>query len=368
MKRLRTLCRLLVVAMIAAIHMATVAAATTNGLPDYPPVTAGRTLQFPADTGAHPEFRTEWWYLTGWLRTDAGAPLGFQITFFRSRPPLDERDPSRFAPKELLFAHVALADPATGHLLHDQRAARAGFGLAQAATGHTRVHIGDWALVRESDGSYHGRVAARDFALDLQFRPTQSILLQGDAGYSRKGPQSAQSSYYYSEPQLAVTGTVQRAGRATPVTGTAWLDHEWSSEILSTNAVGWDWTGINLQDGGAVMAFRIRNAAGEPLWAGGSWRTRDGHVTTFGPADITFEPVRWWRSARTGVRYPVAMRLRAGPLDLQLEPLMDDQELDSRASTGAIYWEGAITAQHATDHVAGHGYLELTGYFEPLGF
>lgn len=339
--------------------------ASGDGLPDYPVVVPGYVLQFPADYGAHPAYRTEWWYVTGWIQAQGGPSTGFQVTFFRSRPPLDERDPSRFAPRELLFAHAALADPAVGHLLHDQRAARAGFGLAQAATGDTNVHIGDWSLARQPDGTYHGLIPADPFALDLAFRPTQPVLIEGVGGYSRKGPLAAQASYYYSQPQLAVAGTVTRDGHPKAVTGSAWLDHEWSSEVLAADAAGWDWTGVNLADGGALMAFRIRDAAGKPLWAGGSWRRADGQVTILGPADVAFEPQRRWESPRTGATYPVAMELRAGPLRLQLQPLMDDQELDSRASTGTVYWEGAVTARR-DGHVLGRGYLELTGYLQPL--
>jgi len=309
---------------------------------DYPLVTPGREPRFPRDHGAHPEYRTEWWYVTGWLRDGAGRDLGFQVTFFRNRPRVAEGNPSAFAPKQLLFAHAAIADPAAGRLVHDQRAARGGFGLAEAREPTTDVRIDDWSMVL-GEGSYRVRIAAREFAFDLEFKPTQPILLQGDRGYSRKGP----------------------AAEHAPVTGSAWLDHEWSSEYLAKDASGWDWAGINLDDGGALMAFRIRAKAGGAFWAGGTLRAADGRVQTFGPGDIRFEPARTWRSQRTEVTYPVAMRLRAGELELALEPLLDDQELDSRSSTGTIYWEGAVRALR-DGRPAGRGYLELTGYWKPL--
>lgn len=338
-----------------------------DGLPDYPAVVPGQALRFPYDDGAHPAFRTEWWYVTGWLRQKSGAPLGFQVTFFRSRPSLDQRDPSRFAPNELIFAHAAIADPLVGRLSFDQRAARTGFGLAGAAVGDTRVHVDDWSLERGSAGTYHAVVRARDFTFDLAFKPTQPVLPEGDAGYSRKGPLPDQASYYYSLPHLSVSGTVARGGARLAVEGTAWLDHEWSSEELAAGAVGWDWTAINLDDGGALMAFRIRDKTGAPVWAGGTLRQADGKVTTLPPSAVTFHPSRWWRSPRTGTRYPVAMRLNAGGLSVDLEPLMSDQELDSRASTGAVYWEGAVSAVRDGKPV-GKGYLELTGYFHSLDF
>ncbi|MDE2348646.1 MAG: carotenoid 1,2-hydratase, partial [Gammaproteobacteria bacterium] len=166
---------------------------------------------------------------------------------------------------------------------------------------------------------------------------------------------------YYSLPQLRVSGRVLRAGRSTPVTGTAWLDHEWSSSYLDQAAVGWDWIGINLRDGGALMAFRIRAADGSSRWAGGTIRTADGRTRTLQPGDVRFRPLRDWLSPRTAVRYPVAWRVHAGNRVITLEPLIDDQENDSRATSGALYWEGAVRA-FENGRLTGHGYLELTGY------
>ena len=330
----------------------------------YPPVVPGLALAFPRDHGAHPAFRTEWWYVTGWVKDAAGSDYGIQITFFRNRPGVAEESASAFAPRQLVFAHAALADLRRGHLVHDQRAARAGFGLAGAAEETTRAWIGDWSL--ELVGEVYGaRIAAREFAFDLRFAPSLAILRQGDAGFSRKGPDPLQSSYYYSRPQLAVSGSVTVAGKALPVTGTAWLDHEWSSEVMAPAAVGWDWAGINLADGGALMAFRMRDGAGNVLWAGGAHRAADGRTRAFEPGEVRFTPQRRWRSKRTQVEYPVAMQISAGGAEYTLSPLFDDQELDSRASTGTIYWEGAVRAEQDGREV-GRGYLELTGYGKPL--
>lgn len=338
---------------------------------DYPPVRPGTALAFPRDHGAHPDYRTEWWYVTGWLEIqddpERGPPLGFQVTFFRTRPGVGEAGASRFSPRQLLFAHAALSDPKQGRLLHDQRAARAGFGLARAGTRDTDLRIDAWSLRREADGIYRARIPGREFTLELDLRPTQPLLLQGEAGFSRKGPRPGQASHYYSQPHLAVSGRVIRDGGPARVLGRAWLDHEWSTEILAGEAVGWDWIGLNLDDGGALMAFRIRDPAGNSLWAGGSLRGRDGQQRTLGPGEVAFLPQRRWRSPRTGIDYPVAMAVRAGDWRLELRPLMDDQELDSLASTGAIYWEGAVTALRDGQQV-GRGYLELTGYGRPLEF
>ena len=326
----------------------------------YPAVLPGVALSFPRDHGAHPDFRTEWWYLTARVRDATGAPLGVQVTFFRHRPGLQEDSRSRFAPTQLLFAHAAIADPRRGRLLHDQRAARAGFGLAEAASGTTDVHIDAWSLVLE-DGRYRARLAGRSLGLDLSFSAAEPPLLQGRAGLSRKGPREHQASFYYSRPRLRVAGTVTLEGRQSPVEGLAWLDHEWSSEILDPSAVGWDWTGLRLADGGALTAFQVRDAGGNALWAGGSLRDQRGGLRVFEPGDVRFTPLRRWRSPRTGIAYPVVVVLDTPAGTLTLAPLMDDQELDSRASVGTVYWEGAVDA--LTDgQVVGEGYLELTGY------
>jgi predicted secreted hydrolase len=331
---------------------------------DYPRVLPGVALRFPRDHGSHPDFRIEWWYATGWVRAEDGAEYGIQVTFFRHRLRIAEANPSRFAPRQLLFAHAALADPRHGRLRHDQRAARAGFGLAEASEATTDVAIGDWSLAL-ADGYYRARITARELAFDLGFAPTQPVLLQGDAGYSRKGPAPHQASYYYSQPQLAITGTATIDGKASRVTGTAWLDHEWSSELMAPEATGWDWVGINLADGGALMAFRMRDRNGGALWAGGSYRPRGGEPRVASPGDVRFAPHRRWRSPRTGIEFPVSMAVTVSGTTYELQPLLADQELDSRASTGTLYWEGAVRALEGGRDV-GRGYLELTGYGEPL--
>jgi predicted secreted hydrolase len=332
--------------------------------PEYPMVQKGAPIVFPRDHGAHRAYRTEWWYVTGWVRDAAGRERGIQITFFRNRPGVAESNPSAFAARQLLFAHAAIADSHVGRLRHDQRAARAGFGLADAAEGRTDVHIGDWSLRAIASG-YVAKIPANGFAMDLEFRATGPVLLEGDAGFSRKGPKANQASFYYSRPHLAVSGTIELDGARHAVTGEAWLDHEWSSEYLGPEAEGWDWVGLNLRDGGALMAFRIRDRRGGVYWAGGTLRRADGSVRAFAPDEIRFTPLRRWRSPRTQTDYPVAMRVQAGVLTLDLEPLMDDQELDSRASVGTVYWEGAVRAT-AGGQGAGRGYLELTGYWRPL--
>jgi predicted secreted hydrolase len=330
----------------------------------YAPVTSGHTLRFPADTGSHPEFRTEWWYVTGWLATDDGQPLGFQITFFRTKPNIDGRNPSTFTPRQLMIAHCALSDPKRGRLWQDQRIRRADHGLAGADEGNTHAWIEGWSLQRRG-GAYLARISAEDFGFDLAMTETQAPLVNGESGVSRKGPGENAASYYYSLPHLQVAGTIFRQGVSSRVTGEAWFDHEWSSEYLDAQAAGWDWIGIDLNDGGALMAFQIRGPDGTPHWAGGSLRAADGSTQILKPEDVQFKPGRIWVSPRTATAYPVEWIIKAGGRNFQLKPLFDDQENDTRLSTGAIYWEGAVRA-YETERQVGRGYLELTGYGERL--
>jgi predicted secreted hydrolase len=329
----------------------------------FAPVVPGTVLRFPFDEGGHPEFRTEWWYVTGWLEVD-GGPSGFQITFFRVRPELTGDNPSAFAPRQILIAHATVSDPAHGGLQRDQRVAREGFALAGAGQGRVDVWIDDWSLKEES-GVYRARVPARDFQFDFTLSATQPPLLHGNGGLSRKGPRPASASYYYSLPQLKVRGTLTRNGKAQDVGGTAWLDHEWSSSYMDKEAVGWDWIGINLADGAALMAFRMRDESGRTLWAGGSYRAADGATRIFEPGEVVFTARRRWRSSRSNAVYPVAWQITAGNLTIDVTPLTDDQENDTRASTGAIYWEGAVRALRDGKPI-GLGYLELTGYWRRL--
>ena len=333
--------------------------------PQFSPVLPRVALTFPHDFGAHPCFRTEWWYVTGWLETPDKSPLGFQITFFRSATELDTANPSRFAPKQLIIAHAALSDPRAGKLLHDQKSAREGFGLAYTREGNTDVKLDNWHMIREENGRYQTSVSADDFTLRLSLTPSQPPMKQGENGFSRKGPRPEQASYYYSEPHLKVTGTVVHNGKPITVTGSAWLDHEWSTAYLDPGADGWDWVGVNLDDGSALMAFQIRGKDGNKVWAYAALRDSSGRMTLFMPEEVSFEPLRTWRSPRTDATYPVAMRIQTGSTEWLLTPLQDDQELDSRQSVGAVYWEGAVTVTR-DGTPAGRGYFEMTGYVKPL--
>jgi len=338
------------------------------GLAPLLPSLAGAAsgLQFPRDFGAHPQSQLEWWYLTGILRGPDGVPrYGYQLTFFRLHGPAPADHPSAFAARQLLLGHAALSDLQAGRLRHDQRIARQGLGLAEAALEDCRVHIRDWRLARTAQG-YQARLDAGSFALALRLQTTQPVLLQGQDGVSRKGPGPDQFSHYYSQVQLQTEAQLRLDGKSETLQGRSWLDHEWSDGLLGRagpdQAVGWDWLGINLEDGGALTAFRLRRSDGSILWSGGSWRRPDGRSQDFAPAQLTMRPLRHWRSPDSQADYPVDWELHTPLGVLQLRALIDAQEIDARQSTGLRYWEGAARLLSAEGQTLGLGYLELTGY------
>ena len=332
-------------------------------------------LVFPRDTGFHPDFQTEWWYLTGWLNDKAGITShGFQITFFRRRIPSTQKLKSALAAKHLLFAHAAVTDLAGKTMLHAQTIARwsglewgtnrletAGAQLLQ-----TGIRIGGWSLSTQTHG-LSARLFADNFSLDLQLLFSQDRLLQGMNGHSQKGPDASYWSKYYSVPHLNVQGHLRLQGqqyKAGPKS-TAWLDHEWSHGFIPPPAVGWDWIGMNLEDGSALTLFQLRKPDGKALWHGGSFR-KNNTLLIFKNDQITFKPLRQWTSPASGATYPVDWQIQTPAGLWVVKALLDPQELDSRATTGTIYWEGISAIYDDQNRIIGKGYLEMTGYAEPL--
>ncbi|MFY7866488.1 MAG: lipocalin-like domain-containing protein [Roseateles sp.] len=363
------------------------AAATAAGLPGFaiagPDAASRRSrVSFPRDFGSHPQTRLEWWYLSGVL-FDAAGPItehsepryGFQLTFFRVRGPARDDHPSAFAVRHLMMAHAALSDVAATRLSHDQRIARQFPGLAQASESDCDVHMADWFLRRDPDSPSSGSrySAAIHGAIDLQLRlqALQPPLLQGEAGFSRKGPAAEQFSHYYSQVQLQTEARLTIKGRQRTMHGLAWLDHEWSDHLLGAantqstdKAVGWDWMGINLHDGSALTLFRLRRADGSTLWSGGSWRKAGAgnEAQNFGPDQVMLQALKHWRSPKSQAQYPVVWDVAAPIGRLRLNALIDDQEIDARATTGMRYWEGPAELLDPQGRRLGLGYLEMTGY------
>ncbi len=337
-----------------------------------------RPLVFPRDHGTHNDTRTEWWYLTGHARDAKGRDFGFQVTFFRSRVDGTHSLQSRLAAKHLLFAHAAITDVQSGKLLHDQRMARwNGEPPTQVERGvfaseaDTRVVLRDWHIERAPDGGYTTRITGDTLGIDLVAQPRQAWLLQGDDGFSRKGPDPSQASFYVSQPHLAVQGTLAIGRQRFEVQGTAWLDHEWSEALLHPEAVGWDWIGMNLFEGHSLTAFQLRRADGSKVWAGGSFREAGNarnptDIDRFGAGQVEFTPQRFWTSPLTRATYPVDWLIRTPVGVYTVKAVIDPQELDGRQGTGTVYWEGLSDLFDGNGQRVGRGYLEMTGYAQRL--
>ncbi|MDD5564913.1 MAG: lipocalin-like domain-containing protein [Thermoanaerobaculaceae bacterium] len=327
-------------------------------------------LQFPRDHGAHPAFQTEWWYVTGELADASGRHYGFQLTFFRQglEPGPSRPGGSALRARQVLAANLAVADIAAGRTRFAERVRRIGSGLAAAAEGDLDVVLDDWGMRRSPDGTVTLAAADRDAAigLHLELAGSRRLVLEGDAGLSRKGPGAGNASVYVSDPRMAARGTIEIGGDSVKVNGEAWFDHEWGTSQLGPGVVGWDWLGLRLADGRALMLYRLRRADGRAApESAGTLVARDGSTRRLAAGDFTFAPLTWWASPRTGARYPARVRVTvpAAGLDVEVRPEVADAELDARRSTGTIYWEGPVAV---TGSVTGDGYAEFTGYASSL--
>jgi predicted secreted hydrolase len=322
-----------------------------------------REFAFPADHGPHPEFRSEWWYFTGNLDGADGRRFGFHLTFFRNavRPEEGVGEGSPWRTRQLWMAHFALTDAEAGSMHAAERFARGAMGLAGASAQPFAVQVDDWS-VRSAGGDFAPlrlRAQDRGVAITLDLEPQKPPVLQGDRGLSRKSGTPGNASYYYSLTRLAARGTVRVAGGAEfAVRGSAWCDREWSTSALDEGQVGWDWFALQLDDGRDLMFYRIRRADGssDPS-SNGVLVGRDGAVTRLALGAVGLEESGGWTSPRSGAEYPAGFRLVvAGQgLDLEIVPLLADQELDLTFR----YWEGAVEVRGSHP---GRGYLEMTGY------
>jgi predicted secreted hydrolase len=355
-----------------------------TSLPD-PVLTEGFTkavgpvpFVFPADHGAHPEFQTEWWYYTGNLQAADGRRFGYQLTFFRRAIIPPGQTPVRasdWAFSQVYMAHFAISDIEVGQFHAFERLSRGSADLAGARAEPFEVWLDDWR-VAQANGPAGGcpnpesrpcafRLFAKqgDIALELGLLDSKGPILQGDQGYSRKGPQPGQASYYYSLTRLQADGVVTIGGKTYAVSGLSWMDHEWSTSVLSSEQVGWDWFSIQLEDGRELMVFQIRRADGSiDPFSSGMLVSRDGTTNFLDQEDFNIEVTDTWKSPHSEAVYPSGWSVRIPALELVLEikPHMQDQELN----VSYAYWEGAVgvTGSQGDQPINGNGYVELTGY------
>ena len=339
-------------------------------------VTGPCNLIFPKDHGPHPGYRTEWWYYTGNLQSDAGIPYGFQLTFFRhqiSPPGAQKKWPephSAWRTQQIYLGHAALSDISKKRYLPSERIARESLGIAgvsQKANENT-IFIKNWSA-QIGDGGHNLKAAADDFAYELTLQPLKPPILHGTAGYSRKGSTPERASCYYSITRLSAEGTLTLDGKTISVKGFSWMDHEFSTAPLESGIVGWDWFSLQLSDQSEIMLFQLRNEHGRlhPS-SGGTFVDPSGKPRHLSRENFSVEVLEQWKSPKSGAVYPVRWRLNVFPLSIQLTVAanLSDQEMQTPGSTGVTYWEGSVAANGsvADQKVQGQGYVELTGYAE----
>ena len=332
----------------------------------------GRVWSFPRDHGAHPEYKTEWWYYVGHLQAASGESFGYQLTFFRValRKP-DPQARSAWSLHTVYFAHLAVTDAARRTFFFKEKSGRGALGLSGAASGTLKVWIDDWRAELKGE-EFHLQAQDDGLGLDLALKPLKPPALHGQGGYSRKSETSDAASYYYSLPRLETRGNITVDGRQLAVTGESWMDHEFFTSAMAPNLSGWDWFSLQLEDGWEVMLYLLRQKDGsvDPASAG-SLIEPSGRVRHLNRADFTVKPTGAWTSPHSRAQYPAGWEITipGGGYRLKLTPTIADQEIRSPAPAKVTYWEGQVKIEGVKNGapVAGLGYAELTGYAGGMG-
>ena len=349
----------------ASVSIGQALASDTTG---YTRALGPKLLQFPEDHGAHPSFKLEWWYYTGNLVSTTGRRFGYQFTIFRNAlAPTDVMQmasASSWRTNQLYFAHFALSDINQEKFYAFERFSRGAAGLAGAQSSPFKVWLEDWQAVQTGAGMPPMQVQAEEngIGINLTMDLVKPIVLQGDQGYSVKGPGYGNASYYYSMTRLETSGAITIDDETYSVEGLSWMDREWSTSLLSKDQEGWDWFSLHLDDGRDLMFFNVRNTSSaiEP-YSDGALFDENGEKLALDVKDVDLEVLDTWESEKGGV-YPSRWRMQVpeAALDLYIEPYFNDQELD----LSVRYWEGAVRIEGTANGkpIAGSGYVELTGY------
>lgn len=341
---------------------------------DYLTVTGPCNLEFPRDHGPHPGYRTEWWYYTGNLKSQAGQDYGFQLTFFRSQispPGADQKWPrpvSAWRARQIYMAHAAVTDIGAKKHLQAEAVAREAIGMAAAeqAADATVVFLNRWSARITAD-AHRLNVNADDFSYELTLKPVKPLVLHGQAGYSLKGSDPRRASCYMSFTRLDVEGVISIGSRSSAVEGSAWMDHEFSTAPLEPGLVGWDWFSLQVSDHTEVMVYLLRKDSGRlGAASSGTFVDKSGQSRHLTVDDFKVTVVDTWKSGHSKAVYPVRWRLQIFPLalDLTIVAKLADQEMLTLKSTGLTYWEGCVSlsGQKGGRPVHGQGFVELTGY------
>lgn len=324
-------------------------------------------LRFPTDFGAHPDYRTEWWYYTGNLETPENRHFGFELTIFRVGllpPSAVIPSDSEWSGRDLYFAHFAVSDITNQEFYAFERFSRPGPGLAGAQADPYRVWLEDWRITHQSGDVYQLEASQDQVQIELTLTDQMGVVLHGVHGYSRKGAAANNASYYYSQPRLHAKGQIKLDGASYPVEGLVWKDHEFSTSVLDPAQIGWDWFSLQFEDGRALMIFQLRERDGAiSESSSGTFITADGNPQAFSRSDFKLDVSATWQSPHTGGVYPAAWDILLEEPDCQfhVKPWMADQEIHFPTVT---YWEGAVRVEGSCtgSPVRGNGYVELTGY------
>ncbi len=335
----------------------------------------GYEFEFPRDHFEHPTFAAEWWYYTGNLATPEGRPFGFELTFFRVAIDREEVRKTNWDPGQVYLTHFVVTDIEAERLHHRERVNRDGPGLAGASESAALIWNGNWSVEFLSGDPRRPTqlVRAEDegILLELEVKPAKPVVIHGRDGVSQKAGGEGQASHYASFTRLLASGRIVLEGAEYNVEGLAWMDHEFFTNNLAADQVGWDWMSIQLDDGSDLMIYALRNVDGEHSeFSGGTFVGASGEQILLVAKDLRLTPGRKWRSIETGAAYPVEWTVEIPRLELILEvrPLLDSQEVLSDFAFTPVYWEGAVEyrGKRAGRDVAGKGYLEMTGYDKPV--
>jgi len=354
--------------------MALLVSVSNVGATDWKQAVGPWQWSFLRDHGAHPEFRTEWWYFTGNLKDKDGKQYGYQLTFFRQGLVLKASQPSNpWSIRDVYLAHFALVDGSSGKFWYHDQASRSGPGLAGAKIGAMDVWTLNWSAKMVGDTIFL-KASHGEMSLDLELAPRKPKIFHGEKGLSTKGPNPGQASYYYSFTDLASKGTIRTSLSQRPiaVTGTSWFDQEFGSNVLSPDQVGWDWFGIHLSDGRDLMLFQLRKKDGTiESSSSGTIVEKDGTSRYLRQSDISLKVLAQWKSPKSGGTYPAKWQIiiPSAQIDITLAPIVANQELVTETSTGVTYWEGAVSGSGTSrgNQITIEGYAELTGYAGSLG-
>ena len=329
---------------------------------------------FPRDYGAHPGFKTEWWYLTGNLDDDQGNPYGYELTFFRhGLQPVPTQDNSAWAVRDVYFAHLAVTDVRSGRFLFSEKISRGALQEAECSTQDMNVHLGNWTLRRNSDCRLFFQALDPDqkFGLNLSATPLKPLIFHGEKGLSRKSTTPGNASYYTSFTRMETGGQLRLGDRTIPVHGLSWFDHEFSTSALGQDQEGWDWFCLQFDSGEELMLYRMRNPGNrtDPS-SSGTWIPAKGPTTSLQSADFNVRALDEWKTS-DGPVYPSGWKISVPSLRLEgeVQPLHLNQELRLKRTGKIRYWEGAcrFVGTRNGKPLSGRGYTELTGYASPIG-